>query len=151
LEAVLVFGVSHLELLESAARASRRCTAIAHSRRAAQSARAFAQRRDFSCRVLRATSPEVLSDTDLARAGEAFDAVLLDTFASGDTLARLLEQARRELTRNGRLWVFERYESVERSRERIVEHPLARLRRLLGDAGLRCERMLHDALARPLE
>src|SRR5213082_916599 len=83
LEAVLVFGVSHPELLESAARASRRCTAIAHSRRAAQSARAFAQRRDFSCRVLRATSPEVLSDTDLARAGEAFDAVLLDTFASG--------------------------------------------------------------------
>ena len=141
LEAVLVFGVSHLELLESAARASRRCTAIAHSRRAAQSARAFAQRRDFSCRVLRATSPEVLSDTDLARAGEAFDAVLLDTFASGDTLARLLEQARRVLTPNGRLWVFERYESLERSRERIVEHPLARLRRLLGDAGLRCERL----------
>src|SRR5204862_162767 len=40
LEAVLVFGVSHPELLESAARASRRCTAIAHSRRAAHSPRA---------------------------------------------------------------------------------------------------------------
>ena len=141
LEAVLLFGVSHPELLESAARASRRCTAIAYSRRAAQSARAFAQRRGFSCRVLRATSPEVLSDTDLARAGEAFDAVLLDTFVSGDALARMLEQVRRVLTPNARLWVFERYESLERSRERIVEHPLARLRRLLGDAGLRCERL----------
>jgi DNA-binding transcriptional ArsR family regulator len=141
LEAVLVFGVNHPELLESAARASRHCTAIAHSRRAAQSARAFAERRGFTCRVLQATSPEVLSDTDLTRAAGPFDAVLLDTFASGDALARLLEQARRLLTPTGRLWIFEPYESLERSRERIVEHPLARLRRLLGDAGLRCERL----------
>jgi DNA-binding transcriptional ArsR family regulator len=141
LKAVLVFGVSHPELLESAARASPHCTAIAHSRRAAQSARAFAERRGFTCRVLRATSPDVLSDTDLARAGAPFDAMLLDTFTSGDTLARLLQQARRVLTPGGRLWIFERYESLERSRERIVEHPLARLRRLLSDAGLTCERL----------
>jgi len=85
--------------------------------------------------------PEGLSDADLARAGEPFDAVLLDTFASGDTLAQLLEHARRVLTPGGRLWIFERYESLERSRERIVEHPLARLRRLLGEAGLTCERL----------
>src|SRR6202040_3454237 len=109
--------------------------------RAAQSARAFAERRGFTCRVLQATSPGVLSDTDLARAAGPFDAVLLDTFASGDTLARLLEQARRRLAPEGRLWIFEPYESLERSRERIVEHPLARLRRLLGDAGLACERL----------
>jgi len=141
LKAVLVFGVGHPELLESAARASQYCTAIAHSRRAAQSARAFAEQRGFSCRVLRATSPDVLSETDLARAGAPFDAVLLDTFTSGDTLARVLEQARRVLTPGGRLWIFERYESLERSRERIVEHPLARLRRLLGDVGLTCERL----------
>ncbi len=141
LEAVLVCGVSHPELLESAARASRHCTAIAQSRRAAQAARAFAQRRGFTCRVLQATSPDVFSDTDLARAGEPFDAVLLDTFASGEALARMLEHARRVLTPSGRLWIFERYESLERSRERIVEHPLARLRRLLGDAGLTCERL----------
>jgi len=141
LKAVLVYGVSHPELLESAAHASRQCTAIAHSGRAAQSARAFAERRGFACRVLRATTPDVLSDADLARAGEPFDAVLLDTFASGDTFARMLQQARRVLTPNGRLWVFERYESLDRSRERIVEHPLARLRRLLGAAGLSCERL----------
>src|SRR3984893_16135981 len=141
LRAVLVFGVSHPELLESAAHASEHCTAIAHSRRAAQSARAFAERRGFTCRVLRATSPEVLSDTALARAGGPVGAGALDTFASEDALARLLEQARRLLTPTGRLWIFEPYESLERSRERIVEHPLARLRRLLGDAGLTCERL----------
>jgi hypothetical protein len=39
------------------------------------------------------------------------------------------------------LWIFERYESLEGSRERIVEHPLARLRRLLGAAGMICERL----------
>jgi 16S rRNA C1402 N4-methylase RsmH len=66
---------------------------------------------------------------------------LLDTFASADALARMLENARRLLTPGGRLWIFEPYESLERSRERIVEHPLARLRRLLGDAGLTCERL----------
>jgi hypothetical protein len=55
-------------------------------------------------------------------------------------LARRLEQARRALSAQGRLWVFERYEALE-SRERVVEHPLARLRRLLGDAGLTCERL----------
>src|SRR5207237_437842 len=37
--AVLVIGVSHPELLECAARASPRCTAVAPSRRAAQAAR----------------------------------------------------------------------------------------------------------------
>src|SRR5262249_55660316 len=38
----LVVGVEHLELLESAAVHSVECVAIAHSRRAAQSARAYA-------------------------------------------------------------------------------------------------------------
>src|SRR6202047_2907656 len=129
LKAVLVFGVSHPELLESAARASQHCTAIAHSRRAAQSARAFAQRRGFPCRGLQAPGPGVLSDTDLARAAGPFDAVLLDIFASADTLARMLEHARRLLTPSGRLWIFEPYESLERSRARLVGHPLACLRR----------------------
>ena len=41
----------------------------------------------------------------------------------------------------GRLWLFERYESLESVGERIVEHPLARLRRLLSEAGLHCERL----------
>ena len=48
----LVVGVEHLELLETAAGEAGECVAIAHSRRAAQSARAFAERRGFACRVL---------------------------------------------------------------------------------------------------
>jgi len=39
------------------------------------------------------------------------------------------------------LWLFEPYDALEGSRDRVVEHPLARLRRLLGTAGLRCEKL----------
>jgi DNA-binding transcriptional ArsR family regulator len=138
----LLVGVAHVELLEAAARAATRCLAIAPSRRAAQSARAFAEQRALKCRVLQASAPEPLSEEDIARAGAAFDAVLLDqAVGEGDALARMVMQARRLLTPNGRLWIFERYESLEGSRERVVEHPLARLRRLLGEAGLVCERL----------
>jgi hypothetical protein len=53
----------------------------------------------------------------------------------------MLEEARALLAPTGRLWIFERYESLEGTRQRVIEHPLARLRRLLGAAGLRCERL----------
>jgi len=138
--AVLIVGVSHPELLESSDRAGH-CTAIAYSRRAAQAARAFAERRGFSCRVLQASGADGLRDADLARAGDSFDAVLLDVSAVAEKLAYLLQQARRVLTAGGRLWIFERYESLESSQERVVEHPLARLRRLLAEAGFSCERL----------
>jgi ArsR family transcriptional regulator len=156
---VLVVGVGHPELLECAVRASARCTAVAQSRRAAQAARAFAEGRGLRCRILQGAGPDLLSDADIARAGETFAAVLLDTSAREEALARLLQRARRLLAPGGRLWVFERYESLESSRERIVEHPLARLRRLLGDASLVCERLspleadgehVLAAVARPL-
>jgi DNA-binding transcriptional ArsR family regulator len=134
LGAVLVVGVSHPELLERAARAARHCTALAASRRAAQGARAFAEQRGFDC--------DVRHGADLAPAGSQFEAVLLDQPpVTGEALAQLLAEARRLLTAAGRLWIFEPYESLEISRERIVEHPLARLRRLLGAADLECERL----------
>lgn len=139
--AVLVIGVGHPELLECAARASPRCTAIAPTRRAAQAARAFAERRGLKCRVLQSAGTELPDETDLARAGDAFAAVLLDTSAGAEALGATLRRARSLLAAGGRLWVFERYESLESSRERIVEHPLARLRRLLGEATLVCERL----------
>jgi ArsR family transcriptional regulator len=139
--AVLVIGVGHPELLECAARASARCTAIAPSRRAAQAARAFAERRGLRCQILQGSGPELLSDADIARAGDTFEAVLLDSSAGEEALGRALQRARGLLAPGGRLWVFERYESLESSRERVVEHPLARLRRLLGDATLVCERL----------
>jgi DNA-binding transcriptional ArsR family regulator len=143
-DSALLVGVEHLELLESAASIATECTAIAHSRRAAQSARAFAERRGFNCRVLLAASTDGLCERDLTRAGQSFEVVILDHLATGNTeFARLLACGRRALAPNGRMWLFERYESLEvpRVKEKVVEHPLARLRRMLGDQSLSCERL----------
>jgi DNA-binding transcriptional ArsR family regulator len=142
LGSVLVVGVNHLQLLEACAVAARQCTAIAHSRRTAQSAAAFAQQRRFACRVLKPATAGASDAAGLAQTGSSFDAVILDhPVTGGDALARLLAQARSLLAPAGRLWIFERYESLESAHERVVEHPLARLRRLLGAAGLQCERL----------
>jgi ArsR family transcriptional regulator len=141
-DSVLLVGVMHPELLEWAARSSRQCTALAPSRRAAQGARAFADRSGFSCRVLRAAGSGARLLAELARPEGRFDALLLDhPAADGDALVRVLEEARSLLAPGGRLWLFEPYESLEGTRQRVIEHPLARLRRLLGAAGLRCERL----------
>jgi ArsR family transcriptional regulator len=141
LDNVLVVGVAHPELLERAAAAARRCTALAPSRRAAQGARAFAERRGFALQVLHAAGPESLRAPQLP-ASAHFDALLLDQpAAGGEALARILAEAHTMLSPAGRLWLFERYESLESARDRIVEHPLARLRRLLGTAGFLCERL----------
>jgi DNA-binding transcriptional ArsR family regulator len=140
---VLLVGVVHLELLARVAAAARSCTVIAYSRRAAQAARAFAERRGLSCRVLSVARADGLRGQDLARAGGPFDSVLLDHQAGGESeLSRLLTQVRQVVAPAGRLWIFQRYDSLESSRgERIVEHPLARLRRLLDEAQLVCERL----------
>jgi len=139
---VLVVGAAHLELLASVATGARACTVIAHSRRGTQAARAFAERRGFACRVLTASGLGELTDEDLARARGPFDAVLVSHQAGGEQpVARLLAQVRTAAAAGARLWIFQRYESLESARERVVEHPLARLRRLLDEAGLVCERM----------
>jgi len=85
--------------------------------------------------------------------------VFLDHLAIPDTaLAAMLACGRRALAPQGRLWLFERYESLagpllegaaarqvrsrnNGGREKVVEHPLGRLRRLLADVGLTCERL----------
>jgi hypothetical protein len=140
--AALVVGVEHLELLEIAASVAGSCVAIAHSRRAAQSARAFAERQGFACRVLLAASSNALCEKDIEAAGSVFDVVFLDHLAVPDSaLEGMLTYGRRALAPGGRLWLFERYESLEVSREKVVEHPIGRLRRLLGDVGLTCERL----------
>lgn len=138
----LVVGVDHLELLEATARAVHSCTAIAHSRRGAQAARAFAEREDFACRVLLGTATEGLTDRDAETAGTPFDLVVLDRFtAAGTALSTTLATAKRALAPGGRIWLFERYDALEGSRDRVVEHPIARVRRLLIEAGLACERL----------
>ena len=81
-------------------------------------------------------------DAALARAGAHFDAVLLDhPAASGERLTEVLKDAGPLIEPDGQLWIFEPYDALENARDRIVEHPLARLRRLLAAAGLRCERL----------
>jgi hypothetical protein len=141
-DSLLVVGVTHPELLIWAAGASRHCTALAPSRRAAQSARALVERRALTCRVLHVRPDAAGLNAGLASAGPRFDALLLDhPLASGDTLVPLLESARALIEPAGLLWLFEPYDALEGSRDRVVEHPLARLRRLLGAAGLRCERL----------
>jgi DNA-binding transcriptional ArsR family regulator len=142
LPSALVVGVDHLELLEATARIARTCTAIAHSRRAAQAARAYAEREEFSCNVMLAVNGDALSERDTGRAGAPFDAIVLDRFrATGGALATMLNSAKRALKPGGKLWLFERYESLEGPRDRVVEHPIARVRRLLKEAGLSCERL----------
>ena len=139
---VLAVGATHLDLLGSVATQARASTVIAQSRRAAQVVRALAERRGFACRVLTALRPGELTAEDLAHSGGPFDVVLVSHQAGGEqALARLLAQLRAVVAPGGRLWIFQRYESLESARERIVEHPLARLRRLLDEAGLACERL----------
>lgn len=140
--AVLLVGADHPELIETAAGMGSECAVLACSRRSSQTAKATVERAGLHCRVLLAAGGDVLGPRDLARLERTFDAVLLDRLATPDEdLARLFAAARRALSPGGRLFLFQRYESLESPRERVVEHPLARLRRLLGEAALTCERM----------
>jgi DNA-binding transcriptional ArsR family regulator len=140
--AVLLVGADHPELIETAATMGREGTIVAHSRRSSQAARAALERAGLRSRVLLASGADGLGARDLARHGQTFAAVLLDRSGAPDEASSaLLAAGRRALAPGGRLFLFEGYESLERPGERIVEHPLARLRRLLGEAGLDCERM----------
>ncbi|MBS0578493.1 MAG: winged helix-turn-helix transcriptional regulator [Proteobacteria bacterium] len=139
----LLLGLAHPELMASAARTFAGCTAVAPSRLATQWARAFAARSEIPCRVIQAEAAGGLSVADLVRAGGSFAGIIVD-MPRGATavLPQLLQQARAALLPGGRLWLFERYESLDTAGDRIVEHPLSRLRRLLGDAGLQCEKIV---------
>jgi DNA-binding transcriptional ArsR family regulator len=139
---VLLVGADHPELIETAAGMGTQCTVLACSRRSSQIARATIERAGLRSRVLLAAGGDALGPRDLARLGCTFDTVLLDRLGTPDeSLGALLASGRRALSPGGRLLLFERYDSLESLRSRVVEHPLARLRRLLGEAGLTCERM----------
>jgi DNA-binding transcriptional ArsR family regulator len=141
--AVLLVGADHPELIATAAGMGAECAVLAHSRRSSQLARSMAERAGFHCRVILAAGGDALGPRDLARLGRTFDVVLLDRLGAppGEALGGLLAASGRALSPGGRLLLFERYDSLESPRGRVVEHPLARLRRLLGEAGLTCERM----------
>jgi DNA-binding transcriptional ArsR family regulator len=141
--AVLLVGADHPELIETAASMGAECAVLAHSRRASQLAKSMAERAGFHCRVFLAAGGDALGSRDLARLGRTFDAVLLDRMGapSDEALAGLLAAARKALSPGGHLLLFERYDALESPRARVVEHPLARLRRLLAEARLNVERM----------
>jgi DNA-binding transcriptional ArsR family regulator len=139
---VLLVGADHPELIETAAGMGTQCTVLACSRRSAQIARATIERAGLRSRVLLAAGGDVLGPADRTRLGRTFDTVLLDRLGTPDeSLGALLASGRHALAPGGRLLLFERYDSLESPRSRVVEHPLARLRRLIGEAGLACERM----------
>lgn len=139
---VLLIGADHPELIETAAAMGAECMVLAHSRRSSQAARAVIERSGLRCRVLLASGGDAPGARDLARLEQSFAVVFLDRLsAPGEAPRALLQAGRRALSPGGRLLLFEGYDSLESSRERVVEHPLARLRRLLGEAGLTCERM----------
>jgi DNA-binding transcriptional ArsR family regulator len=139
---LLLLGVRHPELLAGIARISGSCTAVAQSRRAAQWARAFAERNGIACRISEADPAKPVSDADLERWGAPFAGIVLDQpSGAAAALPLLLRRARAALLPAGHLWLFERYDSLDTAGDRIVEHPLARLRRLLSDARLQCEKI----------
>jgi DNA-binding transcriptional ArsR family regulator len=142
--AVLLVGVEHPELLLSVVQRAAECTAIVQSRRSAQAIRAMLEREQLACRIVLAAGAQRLAPRDSQRLGGPFEAVVIDRLAqSGSAESALLAAARAALTAEGRLWLFERYEAG--ASERIVEHPIARLRRRLAEAGLDCQRI------RPIE
>ncbi len=142
---VLFVGLEHPQLLE-VARQSGRCAVLVHSRRAAQAVRAAAEGAQRMCRIAQAASSETLTPGDLQRMGQPFDAVVIDQITrAGGVSEALLGAARAALSVGGRLWLFERYESALPGSARVIEHPIARLRRRLVAAGLECRRI------RPIE
>lgn len=141
---VLLIGVEHPELLLSVAERAGQCTALAHSRRAAQAARATLARLQRACRIVQAAGTEVIGAQDVPRLGAPFEAVVIDHLAlpAGASPATLAT-ARAVLAPGGQLWLFERYPPA--LAERVIEHPLAGLRRRLAEARLECRRI------RPIE
>lgn len=143
---VAYVGLEHPQLLE-AARQCGRCAVLVYSRRAAQAVRAAAAREQQMCRIAQAASDATLTARDLAHLGGPFDAVVVDQITrAGGAPEALLSAARAILSAAGRLWLFERYDSAARAGSaRVIEHPIARLRRRLAAAGLECQRI------RPIE
>jgi DNA-binding transcriptional ArsR family regulator len=136
-DSALIIGARHMELLEAATDVAAEGVAAMSSRRAAQAARTFIENRELPCKALVASSSEAL------RNASTHGAVIIEHLnASTDALTPLLTVARNALPAGGRIWVFVQYEALEGARtDRVVEHPLARMRRLLNEAGFACQQM----------
>jgi len=138
----LIVGVQHHAMLASAVRVALECTGIAHSRRAAQAASAFIKRAGLTCRIIYSDPADGPIGSELAQRGPHFEAVVLDRLApQAAPLAAWLAAGRQLLASSGRLWLFERFETLASGEEGVSTRPLARLRHLLDEAGFACERL----------
>jgi DNA-binding transcriptional ArsR family regulator len=132
-ESAIVIGARHAELLEAGAAVAGECVAVMPSRRAAQAARSFIDDHQLRCRTL------ISTPTDALEKSGPHDAVIIEHLnAPADALPPLLAAAKSAVRADGRVVLFAPYEALEGARGRVVEHPLARVRRLLSEAGLSC-------------
>jgi DNA-binding transcriptional ArsR family regulator len=137
---VLVVGAQHHAMLASAALVAQECTAVAHGRAVAQAASAFLKREGLSCRVLATAQAGEPIEKSVTDAGPQFDVVVLDrSSAQGTSLPAWLAAGSGVLAGGGRLWLFERYDSIATAM--AGAKPLALLRAALDKAGFDCERL----------
>lgn len=137
LDSALVIGARHVELLEAANALAAESVAVMGSRRAAQAARAFVEDRGLPCKAVVGGASE-----DIKAVGSHSAVIIEHLSAAIDSLLPTLIAAKKTLPESGRVWLFVRYEALEGARgERVVEHPLARMRRLLAEAGFSCHQM----------
>jgi DNA-binding transcriptional ArsR family regulator len=128
---VLLLGLQHLELIDAACRLGSHCQIVAGSPAAVAAARSWVERQDLQCDIV----------TRAAGSAARVEVLVLDRVPAATPLPEALAEARERLAPGGALWLFERYDALESVAERVVEHPLARLRRVLGEHGFACERI----------
>lgn len=137
----LVVGAQQQALLAGVVRASSDCMAVVHSQRAARSASLYLRREGLKCRVLIAPEDDPIAP-ELVQAERRFGAVVLNrSSAHAAPLGVWLTAARPLLAADGRLWLFERRESLGARADGPPTASHARLRQLLGEAGFECERL----------
>ena len=139
---VLLVGADHPELIETAATMGAECVVLAHSRRSSQLARAMAERMGLA--AVSSSHGRRCARTAGSRAPRTYLRCRASRSPGGSFpcgARRPVRGGRRVLSPGGHLLLFERYDSLESPRGRVVEHPIARLRRLLGEAGMTCERI----------
>jgi DNA-binding transcriptional ArsR family regulator len=136
----LVVGAHHHAMLASATLVAADCTAVAHGLAEAQAASAFVKREGLTCRVLVMAQTQEPLERRFLDAGPQFDAVVLDRSRAHEaSLPAWLAAGGGVLAGGGRLWLFERYESIETGG--AGAKPLAHLRAELDKAGFACERL----------
>ncbi|HEY4773033.1 MAG TPA: metalloregulator ArsR/SmtB family transcription factor [Steroidobacteraceae bacterium] len=137
----LVVGAQQHAMLASVIRTAADCTAIAHSQRASRAAGVFLRREGLRCRLISAGAQELIP-AEVARAHARFAAVVLNRATPHTApLDAWLAAARPLLAPEGRLWLFERQESLGNLQQPSATAAIARLRQLLDAGGFACERL----------